>query len=42
MRFGINSLNFTDTFLEQDLPLLDRCRGLGFDVLEIRPVDPDR
>lgn len=42
MRFGINSLNFTDTFLEQDLPLLDHARALGFDVLEITPVDPDR
>ena len=42
MRFGINSLLFTDTFLEQDLPLLDRCRALGFDLLEITPVDPDR
>ena len=42
MRFGVNTLLFTDTFLEQDLPLLDRCRALGFDVLEITPIDPDR
>ena len=42
MRFGINSLNFTDTFLESDLPLFDKCRALGFDVLEVTPVDPDR
>ena len=42
MRFGINSLNFTDTFLERDLPLLDKTRALGFDVLEITPTDPDR
>ena len=42
MRFGINTLNFTDTFLEQDLPLLDKAKALGFDVLEITPVDPDR
>jgi D-psicose/D-tagatose/L-ribulose 3-epimerase len=42
MRFGINSLLFTDTFDEGDLPLLERCRELGFDVLEITPVDPDR
>lgn len=42
MRFGINSLLFTDTFLEADLPLVDRCRALGFEVLEITPVDPDR
>jgi D-psicose/D-tagatose/L-ribulose 3-epimerase len=42
VRFGINSLLFTDTFDEGDLPLLERCRELGFDVLEISPVDPDR
>lgn len=41
MRFGINSLNFTDTFLESDLALFDKCRALGFDVLEVTPVDPD-
>jgi len=42
MRFGINSLLFTETFDESDLPLLERCREFGFDVLEITPVDPDR
>jgi D-psicose/D-tagatose/L-ribulose 3-epimerase len=42
VRFGINSLNFTDTFLEPDLALFDKCRALGFDVLEITPIDPGR
>ena len=42
MRFGVNSLLFTDTFLDRDLALLDKARALGFDVLEISPVDPDR
>jgi len=42
MRFGINSLLFTETFDERDLPLLERCREFGFDVLEITPVEPDR
>lgn len=42
MRFGVNSLLFTDTFEERDLPLLEHCRELGFDVLEITPVEPDR
>jgi D-psicose/D-tagatose/L-ribulose 3-epimerase len=42
MRYGVNSLLFTDTFLEKDLPLLDHVRELGFDTLEITPVDPDR
>lgn len=41
MRFGINSLLFTDTFEERDLPLLEKCRSLGFDVFEISPVAPD-
>lgn len=42
MRFGINSLLFSDTFLESDLPLLEHCRELGFDTMEITPIDPDR
>jgi D-psicose/D-tagatose/L-ribulose 3-epimerase len=42
MRFGINSLLFTETFDERDLPLLERCSEFGFDVLEITPVDPER
>lgn len=42
MRFGINSLLFTDTFLEKDLPLLEHCRSLGFDTIEVSPVDPAR
>ena len=32
MRFGINSLLFTETFDERDLPLLERCREFGLDV----------
>ena len=42
MKFGVNSLLFTDTFLDKDLPLLDHVRELGFDTLEVTPVDPDR
>lgn len=42
MKYGINSLLFTDTFLESDLPLLEHCREMGFEVMEITPVDPDR
>lgn len=41
MRFGINSLLFTDTFVERDLALFARARALGFDLLEISPVDLD-
>lgn len=42
MRFGINTFSFTDTFLERDLPLLDHCTALGFDVVEITPTEPER
>ena len=41
MQFGIHSLLFRETFLEKDLPLLDRCRAMGFDAVEIIPFDPD-
>lgn len=41
MKFGIHSLLFTETFLDKDLPLLERCKELGFDAVEIIPFDPD-
>lgn len=42
MKFGVNSLLFTDSFLEKDLRLLEYVRSLGFDAFEITPVEPDR
>jgi D-psicose/D-tagatose/L-ribulose 3-epimerase len=41
MKFGIHSLLFTETFIDKDLPLLDRCKKMGFDAVEIIPFDPD-
>lgn len=41
MKFGIHSLLFSETFLERDLPLLDKAKAMGFDALEIIPFDPD-
>ncbi len=41
MIFGIHSLLFNETFVEKDLPLLDKCKRLGFDAVEIIPFDPD-
>lgn len=41
MKFGIHSLLFSETFLEKDLPLLDKCKRLGFDAVELLPFDPD-
>ncbi len=41
MQFGIHSLLFRETFLDKDLPLLDKCRKMGFDAVEIIPFDPD-
>jgi D-psicose/D-tagatose/L-ribulose 3-epimerase len=41
MQFGIHSLLFRETFIEKDLPLLDKCRRMGFDAVEIIPFDPD-
>jgi D-psicose/D-tagatose/L-ribulose 3-epimerase len=41
MKFGIHTLLFKETFLEKDLPLLDKCRKMGFDAVEILPFDPD-
>jgi len=41
MQFGIHSLLFTETFIEKDLPLLEKCKEMGFDAVEIIPFDPD-
>jgi len=41
MKFGVNSLLFTGTMTEDDLGLLDAVSAMGFDVLEVTPVDPD-
>lgn len=41
MKFGIHSLLFSETFLERDLPLLDKAKSMGFDALEIIPFDID-
>jgi D-psicose/D-tagatose/L-ribulose 3-epimerase len=41
MLFGIHSLLFNETFVEKDLPLLDKCKKLGFDAVEIIPFDLD-
>ena len=41
MQFGIHSLLFTETFLEKDLPYLQKFKNMGFDAVEIIPFDPD-
>jgi D-psicose/D-tagatose/L-ribulose 3-epimerase len=41
MKFGIHSLLFTETFVDKDLKLLDRCQQMGYDAVEIIPFDPD-
>ena len=42
MKFAVNSLLFTGTMTDEDLPLLDRVARMGFDTLEVTPVDPER
>ena len=41
MYFGIHSLLFKETFVAADLPVLDRCRRMGFDAVAIIPFDPE-
>ena len=41
MIFGIHSLLFSETFVEKDLPVLDKCKRMGFDAVEIIPFDVD-
>lgn len=39
MKFGVHTILFSDTFVEKDLPLLDKCKSMGFDTVEIPPFD---
>ncbi|SLN52202.1 sugar phosphate isomerase/epimerase family protein [Roseisalinus antarcticus] len=41
MKFAVNSLLFTGTMTTDDLPLLNKVADMGFDTLEVTPVDPD-
>lgn len=41
MKFGIHSLLFSETFLENDLFRLEKIRDMGFDAVEIIPFDPE-
>ena len=41
-RFGVASLIWTEDFTEKDLPLIEKARELGFDVLDINVAHPER
>lgn len=40
MRFAVNSLLFSGTMTDADLPLVDKVAAMGFDTFEVTPVDP--
>ncbi|KPJ86553.1 MAG: hypothetical protein AMS17_12005 [Spirochaetes bacterium DG_61] len=41
MKFGIHTILFSETFLEKDMPILEKCKKMGFDTVEIPPFDHD-
>jgi len=41
-RFGVASLIWTEDFTEKDLPLIEKAKNLGFDVLDINIAHPER
>lgn len=41
-KFGVASLIWTEDFTEKDLPLLEKAKELGFDVLDINVAHPER
>ena len=41
-RFGVASLIWTEDFTEKDLPLVEKAKELGFDVLDINVAHPER
>jgi D-psicose/D-tagatose/L-ribulose 3-epimerase len=41
-KFGVDSLIWTEEFTEKDLPLIDKAKSLGFDVIDINISHPER
>ncbi|MBN2075083.1 MAG: sugar phosphate isomerase/epimerase [Dehalococcoidales bacterium] len=41
-KFGVASLIWTEDFTEKDLPLIEKAKELGFDVLDINVAHPER
>ncbi len=39
MKFGVHTVLFSETFLEKDLPLLEKFKKMGFDTVEMPPFD---
>ncbi len=48
VKFGVNTLVWVLSFSEKDFPLIDKIRGMGFDVIELTPgeeyksIDPGK
>ena len=42
MKFGIHTILFSETFLEKDVPILEKAKEMGFDTVEIPPFDHDK
>ena len=41
-RFGVDSLIWTEEFMEKDLPLIEKAKKLGFEVIDINVSHPER
>ncbi|MFC1900093.1 sugar phosphate isomerase/epimerase family protein [Chloroflexota bacterium] len=41
-KFGVDSLIWTEEFTEKDLPLIEKAKALGFDVMDINVSHPER
>ena len=41
-RFGVASLIWTEDFTQKDIPLIEKAKSLGFDVLDINIAHPER
>lgn len=38
IKYGINTFTWTSPFMTKDLPLLDKAKAMGFDLVEI-PIE---
>lgn len=42
MKFGVHTILFSASFVEKDLPLLEKAKKMGFDTVEMPPFDYDK
>ena len=41
-KFGVNTFIWSEFFTEKDVPLIEKAKSLGFEVIDIGIMDPEK